>query len=112
MCDTVNLLEDVVASDFQQQIVLHEGTREGCIPYPVAGVHGRSVVARADIETKVCDKLDVARELQLSIEHVLMIERRASCEARAFAVVARPVPVAVLSLFARCERIGYGVSDA
>ena len=74
LSDAVDLLEDVVTSDFQQQIVLHEGTREGCIPYPVAGVHGRSVVARADIETKVCDELEVARELQLSIKHILMIE--------------------------------------
>ena len=44
LCDAVDLLEDVVACDFQHQIVLHEGTREGCIPYPVAGVHGRSIV--------------------------------------------------------------------
>ena len=67
LCDAADLLEDVVASDFQQQIILHEGTREGCIPYPVAGVHGRSVVARAHVETKVCDELYAARELQLSI---------------------------------------------
>lgn len=94
LCDAVDLLEDVVACDFQQQIVLHEGTREGCIPHPVAGVHGRSVAARTDVETKVGDELDVAWELQLTAEHVLMIERRASGEARAFAIVACPVPSA------------------